>query len=235
MAKIGLKKAYYAVMTKDEDGSVTYNVPVALPIVQQAQVNPRVNKVQVPGDDGIAEDITECRGADVTIQREEFTPAEESILLGRPQDSDGGVYGGKFDDPPYVAFGYMRTFKSTNVGLYVWILKTKFAPSNITADTKPVDNITPQYDSMSASSITRIADGAWIYSIKSSDANFASTFFTKATLEKLANVANQVYGQPATVETVDALPAEGEPGVIYYLTTDESHNYWDGSEFVAIS
>jgi phi13 family phage major tail protein len=196
MPKIGLRKAYYAIIAANSDvqGSIEYANPVALINVQQVTVNPKVSKMQVPGDDLIIEDITECLGADITVQRNEFTPLEEAILLGRPVDEDGGVYGGNFDNPPYVAFGYQRTFKDTNMGLYVWILKTKFAPSNITADTKPVDNITPQYDSMSASSITRAADGSWIYSIKSSDPNFGDTFFTKATLEKLRIAA-----------TVDAL------------------------------
>ena len=231
--KIGLKKAYYAILTNDVEGSVTYDVPVALEKVQQVQVTPRVNRVQVPADDIIDEDITQCLGADLTIQRKEFTLDEEVILLGRPKDADGGVYGGTFDNPPYVAFGYVRTFND-GTGLYVWILKTRFAPSNSTADTKPVDSVTPQYDTMSASSITRAADGAWIYSRKSNDPNFASTFFSKATLEKLANIANQTYGQPATVESVAELPETGTPGVIYHLNTDDSFYYWDGTKFEEI-
>jgi len=231
--KIGLKKAYYAELVSDVEGAVTYNVPVALKDVQQVQVNPRVNRVQVPGDDIISEDISQCLGADITVQRKYFTLEEEAFLLGRPSDTDGGVYGGTFDNPPYVAFGYMRTFNDGS-GLYVWILKTRFAPSNSTADTKPVDNISPQYDTMTASSLTRTADGAWIYSRKSNDPNFASTFFTKATLEKLANVASQTYGQPATVESVAELPSTGTPGVIYHLTTDDTFSYWNGTEYVTI-
>ncbi|MEG6613765.1 major tail protein [Pseudoclostridium thermosuccinogenes] len=230
--KIGLEKAYYAILRNDVEGSVAYDVPVALEKVQQVQVNPRVNRTQVPADNIIDEDIVQCLGADLTIQRKEFTLEEEAILLGRPKDSDGGVYGGTFDNPPYVAFGYKRTFND-GTGLYVWILKTRFAPSNSTADTKPVDSVTPQYDTMSASSITRAADGAWIYSRKSNDPNFASTFFSKATLEKLANIANQTYGQPATVEFVDSLPANGVPGVIY-ITTDDKAHYWNGTAFVEI-
>lgn len=204
MVKIGLKKAYVAKMLTDIAGtSVTYDVPVSLLAVQQAAVNPRVSSVQVPGDDIIQEDLSECLGADGTIQRKEMTPAEEAMLLGRITDNDGGVYGGNFDDAPYFALGYMRTFKGSNVGLYVWILKTKFRPSNSTADTKPVDNITPQYDSLSFSSITREADGAWIYSIKSSDPNFVDTFFTQATLQKL--VAATV---PSALEISSIVPAD---------------------------
>ncbi len=233
MVKVGLKKAYYAELVSDVIGEAAYNVPVALPKIQQAQVNPKVNRTQVPADDIIDEDITQCLGADVTIQRKEFTLNEEAFLLGRPKDANGGVYGGTTDNPPYVAFGYMRTFNDGSC-LCVWLLKTKFAPSNSTADTKPVDNVTPQYDSMTASSITRVADGQWIYSRKFANEAAAANFFTKATLETLANVSNQVYGQPATVSAVADLPETGTPGVIYHLTTDDTYHYWNGSEFVEI-
>jgi hypothetical protein len=111
----------------------------------------------------------------------------------------------------------------------------KFAPSNSTADTKPVDNIAPQYDSLSGAAITRTADGAWIYSVKSSDPDFAATFFTKATLETLANVASQVYTQPAEVESVAALTGTGTAGIIYHLQSDDSFHYWNGTAFVEIS
>jgi phi13 family phage major tail protein len=235
MPKIGLKKAYYAVQAADVEGAVTYNAPVALAKIQQIQVNPKVNRVQVPGDDIITEELSECLGADITIQRDEISPADEIILLGRPTDTGGGAYGGTFDNPPYVALGYMRTFKNSNVGLYVWLFKVKFAPTNSTADTKQPDNITPQYDSLSGAAITRTADGAWIYSVKSSDPNFAATFFTKAKLETLANVASQVYGQPADVQSVAALPGTGTAGIVYHLTTDDSFHYWNGTEFVEIS
>jgi phi13 family phage major tail protein len=233
MIKIGLKSLYYAELVKDEVGLVTYNAPVALPKVQQVGVNPKVNRTQVVADDIIDEDITQNLGADVTVQRKDVSLEEESFLLGRPFDADGGVYGGTTDNPPYVALGYMRTFND-NSGLYVWLLKTKFAPSNSTADTKPADSISPQFDTMTASAITRTADGQWIYSRKSSDPNFADTFFSKATLEKLANVTNQTYGKPASVVSVDALPTTGTAGVIYHLTTDDSHSYWDGSKYVTI-
>jgi phi13 family phage major tail protein len=235
MPKIGLKKAYYAVQTSDVEGAAVYNAPVALANMQQVQVNPKVSNVQVPGDDIIVEEISECLGADIVMQRSEITPQEEAILLGRPVDTDGGAYGGTFDNAPNVAFGYMRTFKNSNVGLYVWLFKVKFKPSNSTADTKPVDSVNPQYDSLGGAAITRTADGAWIYSVKSSDPNFAATFFTKAKLETLANVASQVYGQPADVESVGALPGTGTAGIIYHLTTDDTFHYWDGSDFVEIS
>ena len=208
MVKIGLKKAYYSIIATDTDvaGAITYAAPVALTAMQQIGVNPKVSRIQVPGDDIVQEDITECLGADVTAQRKMFTLAEEAILLGRVVDASGGVFGGTTDNPPYVAFGYMRTMNDGS-GLYVWLLKTKFAPTNSTADTKPVDNITPQYDSLSASAITRTADGQWIYSRYSTDAAFGDTFFTKATLETLAAAVTPAAVALSTIVPDDAATA----------------------------
>jgi phi13 family phage major tail protein len=208
MVKIGLDMAYYAEVIEDVKGSITYDNPIGLEAIQQIGVNPKVSRVQVPGDNIIQEDLTECLGADINAQRKEFTPAEEAKLLGRPTDENGGVYGGTSDNPPYIAFGYRRTFKGSTAALYVWILKTKFAPSNSTADSKPVDNLTPQYDSMSASAITRKADGQWIYSIKSSDPDFWQTFFTKTTLEKLVNLTT-----PTALALSSSVPVDGTTGV----------------------
>lgn len=231
MPKIGLKKAYYSVIAdgSDVEGAIIYGVPVALQHVQQVGVNPRVSRVQVPGDDLIIEDMTECLGADLTIQRDEFTPAEEAVLLGRTVNASGGVYGGNFDNPPYAAFGYMRTFKNSNVGLYVWILKAKFAPSNSTADTKPTDNITPQYDSMSAGSITREADGAWIYSIKSSDPNFAATFFTQATLQALRTATAVT---PLALSSI--VPADDATGIVVSANIVLTFNNQIASEAITL-
>ncbi len=101
-----------------------------------------------------------------------------------------------------------KNIQDSNMGLYVWILKTRFKPSSSQSETKPVESVTPQYDAMSASSITRTADGAWIYSKKSSDPDFGDTFFTKATLEALVTA---VSADAIALSSID--PTDGETGV----------------------
>jgi phi13 family phage major tail protein len=183
--KVGLENAFYSKLISDIKGAAVYAVPVSLPNVQQIQVNPKVSSAMVNSDNK-SEEVTQCVGSDITVQRVMFDPQEESELLGRTVDSNGGVYGGETDDPPYLAFGYQRTLHN-GYSLYVWILKTKFKPSNSTADTKPIDALNPQFDTMSASSVIRDADGQWIYSIQNNTANYADTFFTQATLQALAS------------------------------------------------
>ncbi len=73
MPKIGLKEAYYSLIASDVKNSITYGNPVALTNVQKVDLNPRVSSAQVPGDDMIVDDISECLGADMSVQRVEFT------------------------------------------------------------------------------------------------------------------------------------------------------------------
>lgn len=227
--KIGLKKAYYAIMTKDEEGSVLYDVPVPFVGIQQAVITPIVASVDIAADDDV-ETIQEVTGSNVSIQKKCLSTDEESILLGRRKIGNM-VVGGEVDDPPYLAFGYVRTLANGS-GLYVWILKMKFSDSESTADTKQPDTINPQYDTLTGRSQKRIADGCWIFKQESDDPTFASTWFTKEKLETLGNIATTVYGNPATVQFVDTLPASGQAGVIYIDTVNDKSYYWNGTEFV---
>jgi phi13 family phage major tail protein len=227
--KIGLKRAYYAIMTQDNEGAPLYNAPVAFKGIQQVGITPRVATVDIPADDDV-ETINETSGADISIQKKYLSTDEESILLGKRKIGNM-VVGGDTDDPPCLAFGYMRTLANGS-GLYVWILKMKFSDSASTADTKQPETINPQYDTLSGRSQKRVADGCWIFKEESSELNFVNTWFTKEKLETLGNMAATVYGNPATVQFISTLPASGQAGVIYVDTTDDKSYYWNGTEFV---
>lgn len=235
----GLEENYYAILSKDEEGSILYDVPERLYDIQQIQVSPEVQSMDVPGDNRTVETITQCLGAGVTVQWAKQKSSERAIFLGEKVLSNGIKAAGETDDPPYVAIGYKRTMTG-GVTRYVWLLKTKFGHTQETADTKPVGSIQPQYPTISGKAITRNADGQWKFQIDSNDPDYTealgANWFTKATLETLANVASTTYGKPAKVEFVTTLPATGIAGVVYIDTDAEpiSAHYWDGSAFVAI-
>lgn len=184
--KTGLESMHYAKMLSDTVGAVAYANPKRLQNVQQIQVNPIIATSNINADNK-TEEVAICTGADTTIQRVMFTPEEEADLLGRVVDENGGIFGGRTDNPPYVAIGYKRTLGTSGKSMYVWLYKLKFKPSNSTADSEATDNINPQFDSYTARATIRDADKQWIYSIISSDPNFGETFFTAATLQKLSS------------------------------------------------
>lgn len=184
--KTGLKSMHYAKIISDVKGAIAYEDPKKLQNAQQIQVNPIVATSPINADNK-TEEVTLCTGADLTVQRVMFTQEEEADVLGRVVDENGGIFGGRTDNPPYVAIGYERTLGTSGKSLYVWVYKSKFRPSNSTADTEAVDTINPQFDSYTARATIREADEQWIYSIISDDPEFGDTFFTAATLQKLAS------------------------------------------------
>lgn len=204
--KTGLKSMHYAKIVSDVKGAIVYDPPAQLQNAQQVQVNPIMATANINSDNK-TDEVALCTGADLTVQRVNCTPQEESILLGRVIDENGGVYGGRTDNPPYVAFGYERTLGTSGKSVFVWILKTKFRPSNSTADTEAVDSLNPQFDSLTARATIRNADGEWIYTIESSDPNFGDTFFTAATLQKLASGIT-----PTTLALASSAPVDGASG-----------------------
>ena len=49
--KYGIKNAYYAVMTEDEGGSVTYETPVSAPGAVSISLEPQIDELNIPADD----------------------------------------------------------------------------------------------------------------------------------------------------------------------------------------
>lgn len=209
MIQIGLTRSYYSKITSDVEGAIVYQTPIRLAEVQKIDLNPKVNRVQVPGDNRTYKDITQCLGADVSVQRAYFTLAEEADLLGKTLDANGGAYSGESDEAPDVGFGYMRTYDDGRVNC-VWLLKTTFAPTNSSSETKDTGGIKPQYNTLSGSAITRAADGQWIYQreFASESAADDANFFSVATLQALST------GITPAALTVSSVPADDATGVL---------------------
>ncbi len=205
--KTGLESMYYAKILSDTKGAIAYENPRKLLNAQQIQVNPIIATANINSDNK-TEEVTLCTGADTTVQRVMFTQEEEADLLGRVVDENGGIFGGRTDNPPYVALGYKRTLGTSGKSLYVWLYKLKFRPSNSTADTEAVDTINPQFDSYTARATIREADSQWIYSIISNDPDYGDTFFTVATLQKLSSGIT-----PAALTLSSSVPVDDATGV----------------------
>lgn len=229
----GLDKFHFAKLTSDAENGVSYDVPVALVNAQQVSVTPKSNTGDVDTDN-TTETFEFVSGSDVSIQKSSLSSDELTLLLGEKVTDDGIKTSG---EAPYGAFGFRRSF-SNGVQRLVWVLKTKFKQPTDTVNTKAANSFNPQYDTIAGTSTRRIADNEWkIYKdsgIGGFTAAEVSNFFSKATLEKLYNVSSTVYGEPAGVAFVDALPAEGMAGIIYIVDgeTECTTHYWDGTKFI---
>ena len=242
MIRVGLKNAVVAQLTKDigaqesENGraEVTYGQVTVLPNSQQVDLTMSVQSVNVDSDD-VTDVIDVCTGCSGTLTRNSFTPEEASMLLGEKKIDGINVSTGT-DEAPYFAFGFKSLLKGENAGgkyLYMWVLKTKFSLSSMTAQSMGNESLTPQPDALTFKSSGRSADGAWRFHMMSNDPNADSTFFSAETLQKLANAATQVFSSPVqAVSFVETLPETGEVGTIYIAGGTAAH-YWDGAKFDA--
>ena len=236
--RLGLKKAVWFPLIKDlskeesESGvpELVYGQPLYLPKVQSLDYKPSVQEVDIDADDNSDESIIICTGAEGSVQRKQFAPSEQIILLGEKTIDGINVSTGN-DIAPYGALGFKAQLSDGSY-LYQFILKTKFGLSDFKAETKGKEKLTPQPDTMTFKSNTRSSDNAWRFYVVSSDPNFDDTFFTVTTLQKLADAATQTYTNPIEVEFVTTLPATGAAGKLYINTTDDTSHYWNGSAFV---
>lgn len=242
MIRTGLKNAVVAQLTKDvgamesESGhaEVTYGQIVPLPGVQQVDLTMSVQSVNVDSDD-ITDTIDVCTGCSGTITRDSFTPDETGLLLGEKKIDGISVSTGA-DEAPYFAFGFKSLLRGKNANgkyLYMWVLRSKFALSNMTAQSMGNESLTPQPDALTFKSSGRASDGAWRFYTLSNEPDMDGTFFSAETLQKLANASTQVFSSPVqAVSFVETLPQAGEVGTIYVVGGTAAH-YWDGAKFAA--
>ena len=241
MVKVGCKNAVVAELTQDlnaissSDGKakVTYSAPILLPRVQEIGLTPNVQSVDVDADDW-TDVISRCAGYNGTIRRDMLSPEEARVLLGEKQVNDMNVATAD-DEQKYFALGFMAKIKGVNSDKnsysYFWILKTKFAQSEMTATSAGTNNLTPQADTLSFNSTNRECDNAWRFYAVSNEANFAKTFFTQTTLQTLADAATQTYTNPVSeVIFATELPESGDAGKIY-IVSNVSY-YWNGQDMV---
>lgn len=240
MIRTSCKKAVAALLkidksemeTESRTPEVLYSDIIPLPNVQNVDLTMSVQNANVDSDD--ATDVIEvCNGCSGTVTRDSFTPDECAILLGEHKINGINVSKGE-DEASYCAFGFQSMLKGKNADgrhLCMWILKTKFALNNMTAQSMGNESLTPQADSLSFKSTNRSCDGAWRFYILTNKQDEINKFFTKDTLNTITTVTQQTFVQPISgVAFVDTLPTTGEADVVYI--SGSKGYYWDGTEFV---
>ena len=232
---LGLKKAFRAIMTANSDVSAIYDVPVACKDIRTVDIKISKQSIDVPGDDTIITSIYDVDGADVSLEFAQQSSSERAIFLGEKRLTNGIIVSGGLVDPPEMAFGYMKTMTG-GVSRYVWLLRCKFSQPDDTSETKEPGTIKPQYPKIDGKASKRFADDMWKFSIDSDDPIFTAligtNWFTKATLETLANAVITTYGNPAIVNFVTVLPAIGVAGHIYVILVNGESHYWNGTAFI---
>ena len=156
--RIGLRDLHIAPITVADNGVETYGKPRRLAKAIQADLAPQSAEATLYADDAIDAIVKEFSGGTLTTGLNDLTPDMQALILGQTQDSEGVVYAGGSDAPPYFAVAF-RARRADGLYRYVWLYKVKFAIPTENHATKG-SSITFQTPQITGSFIKR-PDGLW--------------------------------------------------------------------------
>ncbi len=157
--QIGLSDLHYAILTTDEVGSITYQAPVVIPGVINANINPNPSSGTLYADDGPAETYSNMGEISLELELKDLPLEVQAALLGHT--ITGGVLVRKSTDTaPYVAIGF-KSMKTNGKYRFVWLHKGKFQLPEMGHQTKD-DKVNFQTPKIKAIFLRRDYDNAWI-------------------------------------------------------------------------
>ena len=185
MAKIGVRKLYYAICTKDDETGVSYGTPKRIVGLNQIDINPSVQTATAYGDDLPLETASNISEISVSFDSVYLPLEDKAALLGHKMKDDIMISNAD-DEAPYVAI----MFESTQTGgavQYMKLLKGKFSETQETFNTKG-NSIEYANHSLNGSFVARAWDGNHKYEKVSTDATVAASWY--ASVEEEGGVVN---------------------------------------------
>ena len=174
MAKIGLKKFYYAPLTKDDETGVTYGTPKRIMGINSIDINPTVQKATAYGDDVPMATASSISEIVLRISTVDLPLEDKAALLGHKM-VDGVMESSTDAEPPYVA---VMCESKTHDGKiqYEKFLKGKFSETQETINTKG-ENIEYQLPEIEGSFVAREYDGKWRKTTVTTDTTVATSWY----------------------------------------------------------
>lgn len=105
MPVIGVKQLHFAQIQgyNDDVTKTTYETPILYEGVKQIQAKPKVQSLEIYGDDILKTKISNVPTIDVNINVIDLTDEQEAYLLGHKLAEDGGIIYNENDHAPTVA------------------------------------------------------------------------------------------------------------------------------------
>jgi phi13 family phage major tail protein len=157
MALKGLKNLHYAVITAEDNASITYDTPKALGPAMAFNMTPSINRGNLRADDKVLFSDASKGPMAVTLNTAYLDKEVEAEILGKTVHTNGLVSDNVSDQPPYIAIGGQA--ENARGGYdYFWLYRVKLSPSEEAMNTKQE---TPEYSTpnLTGEAIPRMHDG----------------------------------------------------------------------------
>jgi len=203
MAKIGVSNFYYALVTADAAGGLTYSAPVAVPGLTQLDIKTASDTATLYADNGPYETASALGEITVDIDLADLDLATQAALLGH--SLSGGVMVLNANDvAPNVAIGF-KGLKGNGKYRYVWLLKGTFAEPDDTYKSKG-EKVEYQTQKITGKFVITAYDGNWKRIADEDAAGYSATVGTNWFTSPLGS-------GDTTPPTVTCVPADGASGV----------------------
>lgn len=147
MAKIGVRKMFYAKYTSDG----VYTDGAQFGKISTFNFTPTASSVKDYGDDVVAEVANELSGGTLAIEANQLTIEERAYLLGHAYTEENGLIVKADDSAPYVGVGAMAVEMASGAKQFVakWYNKLMFHEPNDENSTKQ-ENVSFAHTSLEA-------------------------------------------------------------------------------------
>lgn len=165
-----IRRAYFAVMTNDEAGNITYAPTVYLEGLREITVTANEQSGEIYAEGTVWDQEYEIGNATVTLDLTDLSPENYATLLGKKVAAGGGLIDNKDDMAPYVALMYEKVMTDGTVE-YATLYKGKFSIPEDKGKTRE-GNVEYQTKSIAGTFIPTLATGDWRHVVRSSDVAF---------------------------------------------------------------
>lgn len=157
MAIKGLKNLHYAIITEEDDQSITYGTPKKFGPAIALNVQPSINRANLRAEDGVLFSDSAKGPIAVTVNTAYLDKQVESDVLGKKIHPNGLMSDNANDNAPYIAIG--GEAESARGGSeFFWLYRVKLAPAE---ENKQTREETPTYQTpnLTGEAIPRLHDG----------------------------------------------------------------------------
>lgn len=173
MPLVGLRKLYYAKLTKDDATGVTYSSPVKLANAIELNITPNSESTTLFADDGPIATASAMGEIEVEINVDDLPSDVLVDLLGITKDANGVLKFTENFNTPYIALGFSGT-KHNGEERLVWLTKGQMNLPEESYKTKE-GTVEFQTKTISTKFVKREKDGVWKYQVDTDDAGIGAT------------------------------------------------------------